>query len=461
MKREEQRIFAGSLNLLTPSDKTPEGDAIDLRNWRVDQAGVLRGADGFTRLTQVGGGAIHTIFKLDDFSTTQAYVNGVESITWGVGDNGETGAFLIGAGTSLYFYLPIRGAGGVASATLATGLSGNKLSIVVWNGFIWVLDSLKQIKIDPWALSASGNSSAVTPWLPAIPASAINATANTTGNGLLTGSFNYYCTYVDYGTPTINGFLTAKESALSPAATVTAAGGAVSITALPYSASVDAIRLYRQEGGGAIEFVQQFGQGVDPTGAFCLNLLTATFPSNDSPWVDTIASPTATFVATSGGPAAPGLAPTAVGGFIIDAAAGLVGTYQYYRTFVNSAGLESNPGPVSADVTPTNGLVDLSWDAPPSGQDIVRQRIYRTGGTLGNAYQVIEFADATTTSYTDGIPDLTVTETGIAMPTTNDPPPSGAASDSMGMIGPYFNYLIAWKNGRLYWSQDGVPLFPG
>ena len=230
MKREEQRIFAGSLNLLTPSDKTPEGDAIDLRNWRVDQAGVLRGADGFTRLTQVGGGAIHTIFKLDDFSTTQAYVNGVESITWGVGDNGETGAFLIGAGTSLYFYLPIRGAGGVASATLATGLSGNKLSIVVWNGFIWVLDSLKQIKIDPWALSASGNSSAVTPWLPAIPESAINATANTTGNGLLTGSFNYYCTYVDYGTPTINGFLTAKESALSPAATVTAAGGAVSVS---------------------------------------------------------------------------------------------------------------------------------------------------------------------------------------------------------------------------------------
>ena len=462
MKREEQRIFAGGLNLLTPSDKTPENDAIDLRNWRVDQAGVLRGADTFWRLGRAPNHSpVHTIYKLDDFSTTQAYTNGMVPISFG-GYSGiqysVRGAFLVGAGTNLYYWAN----GAFQTTPLATGFSGKRISIIVWNGFIWVLDSLQQLKIDPAILTGIFPGTAVSPWLPAIPATAISATANTTGNGPLVGSFTYYCTYVTYGFPTLSsGFLTAHESPLSPAVTVTAMGGAVAVQAIPYSATVDAIRVYRQQGGGAIQFVQQFGQGVDPTGTYCLTQLTATYPSVDSPWVDTIASPVATFVSTSGGPAAPGLGTVVEGGFGVSSSSGLVGAYQWYLTYVNSAGLESNPSPVSASVTPSNGLADLTWAAPPSGQDIKRQRLYRTGGTLGNAYQVIEFADATTTSYTDGIPDLTVTQLGIQMPTTNDPPPSGVASDDMGMIGPYFNYLIYWKNGRMGWSQDGVPLFPG
>lgn len=463
MKREEQRVFPGGLNLLPPSDKTPEGDAIDFRNWRVDGEGVARGADTFWRLGRAPNGLpVHTAFKLDDFSTTQAYTNGIVNIEFG-GFTGLQyslrGAFLVGAGTALYYW-----SNGSFTTLVSSGLSGNRISIVVWNGFIWVLDSLQQIKIDPAILTGIFPGTIVTPWLPAVPSSAVTAVPNTSGDGPLVGNFTYYVTYVDFAAPITGGFLTPYESAGGPGVTVTAAGGAVAITSLPYSGSIGAIRLYRQSGSGPINFLKQFGQGLDPTGAFCLTALTATYPSNDSPWVDTIATPSSVVMPVSGvagAPATPGLAPTAVGGFDVSSSFGLVGTYDYYLTYVNSAGLETNPGPVSASVTPSNGLVDLSFPSVPSGQDIVRARLYRDGGTLGNAYQVIEFTDMSLPPYTDGAPDLQITELGIAMPTTNDPPPTGTAADDMGVVGPYFNYLIYWKNSRTGWSQNGIPLFPG
>ena len=469
MKREEQRVLAGSLNLLSPSDKTPENDAIDFRNWRVDQAGVLRGADTFWRLGRAPNGSpVHTVFKLDNFSTTQAYTNGIVSIDFGGYSGAYTvrGAFLVGAGSALYYWF-----NGSFYTLIASGLSGNRLSIVVWNGFIWLLDSLWQLKIDPAVLTGifpgtAGPfaSNAVSVWLPAVPAAPVNAVPNTSGGGPLSGGYTYYCTYVEFASPLSGGYLTPYESAGGPGVTVTAVTGACSVMGLPYSASVGAIRIYRKAGSGTSYFLKQFGIGLDPTGAFCLTSLTATYPSNDAPWVDTIATPSSVVMPTTGAigaPATPGAAPSMIGGFDVPASSGMVGTYQYYQTYVNSTGLETNPGPVSASVTPTNGLVDLTWAAPPSGQDIVRQRLYRDGGTLGNAYQVIEFANATTTSYTDGAPDLQITQIGIQMPTTNDPPPTGTAANSMGMIGPYFNYLIAWKDGKQYWSQNGVPLFPG
>jgi hypothetical protein len=482
VKLDSQRVLAGSLNLLTPSDKTPENDAIALQNFRVDQQGVLRVGDSLVSLTQVfsGAHAVHTEFKIDDFSTTQAYVNGEVDIAWGVGLSGAgiglTGAFLIGAGPTLFFYWPGAFGGAGVSFTVATGFSGNPLSIVVWNGLIWVLDSLLQIKIDPAVLSGifpgvvgPYTSNAASMWLPAVPSSPVIAVEDTVGDGPLSGTYTYYCTYVHYAFPVVGGFLTALESAGGAAtAPIVAAGGAISVLQLPFASTsggvpVDAIRVYRQLGAGAITFLKQFGTGPDPTGAVCLTYLTSTYPTVDTPWTDTLAASGVVMPVSGavGAPAAPTSALVAVPGFNVSSSVGLVGTYQYYRTYVNSAGLETNPGPVSADVTPSNGLVDLSWTAPPFYQDVRRQRLYRTGGTLGNAYQVIEFADATTTSYIDGAPDLQLTLNGILMPTTNDPPPTGTAANVMGVVGPYFNALLAWKDGRLFWSQNGIPLFPG
>ena len=499
--------MAGSLNLLSPTDKTPQNDAIELRNFRVDQEGVLRGSDSYWNLgTAPNGAPIHTIFKLDNFTTTQPYASGIIPVNFGGYSNSYfsiKGAFLVGAGTNLYYwYNGSFGPGGGLDTLLIQGLSGKRLSIVVWNGFIWVLDSLNQFKINPYTLANSSNPAlAVSLWLPPVPqqpggSSAPFITATDAGSGSggsLSGNYDYYCTYVTF----TNGF--AEEGAAGLAETVLAVGGAIAITGIPYVTSwanynpgtpalpIGAIRIYRAPAGTpfylggtnpnpAMLFLTQFGLGPTPVsdgmGGYiqCTVAYTPTCVSLTDPYVDTGVnsgqggpySPAAYAPSIQAGlPGPASSAISAIGGYDIPSSSGAVGTYQYYITWVNSAGLETNPSNASASVTPSDGKVNLSWPQPPTGQDIVRQRIYRTGGTLGNAYQVIEIADNTTNSYTDSASDLALTETGIIMPTTNDPPPTGLVGDNMGMVGPYFNYLIAWKNGKMYWSQDGVALFPG
>ena len=507
MKLDSQRILAGSLNILTPSDKTPENDAIVLQNIRVDQADVLRAADAVTQILNLGA-PLHSIFKFNDMFLTQAYGVGNTTVSWGSGAGAANidGAFLLGAGTNLTFYWP-GGAGGSGITTLlATNFSGNVLSIGLWNSFLWVLDNLQQVKINPALLYASGTGgpslalSAVTRWLPDVPynppgVTPFTATPNVSGGGSLSGSYVYYCTYCVLSS---GGFM--EEGPGSPGVTLTAAGGAISLTSIPFSAGVvdynsattsyplAAIRIYRAPAGTpfylgiatanpAVLFLKQFGIGDSPIpdpvhGGYiqCTEPLVSTYPASDDPWVDTgpitsqigpLPVTAYTLLTPSGFPIAPLSGLTGVGGYDVASSSGAVGTYTYYRTYVNSAGLETNPSAPSNSVTPSNGKIDLVWPTPPTNQDIVRQRLYRLGGTQAAAYQVIEFADATTTSYTDGAPDVVLTENDIVMPTTNNPPPSGVVSDSMGFVGPYFNYLLAWKNGRMFWSQNGVALFPG
>ena len=503
MKLEPQRILAGSLNILTPSDKTAENDAIVLQNIRVDQADVLRAADSVTQILNLGA-PLHSIFKFNDMFLTQAYGVGNTTVSFGVGASGSPGegldgAFLLGSGTNLTFYWP-GGAGGTGVTTLlSSGFSGNVLSIGLWNSFLWVLDNLQQIKINPARLQTSGAAS-VTRWLPDVPfnppgVTPFTATPNVTGGGALSGSYVYYCTYCVLST---GGSM--EEGPGSPGVTITAAGGAIALTSIPFSAGVvdyndattsyplAAIRVYRAPAGTpfylgistanpAVLFLKQFGLGDTPVpdlvhGGWIQSSepLVSTYPAADDPWVDTgpITSQIGPLPVTayslltpSGFPIAPLSGLTGVGGYDVASSSGAVGTYTYYRTYVNSAGLETNPSAPTNSVTPSNGKIDLVWPTPPTDQDIVRQRLYRLGGTQANAYQVIEFPDATTTSYTDGAPDVVLTQNDIVMPTTNNPPPNGVVSDSMGFAGPYFNYLLGWKNGRLYWSQNGVALFPG
>jgi hypothetical protein len=467
MKIEQERVFAGSLNLLPPSDKISSSDAIDFRNWRVDQAGVLRGGDTLSVVCNVGY-PVHTIVKLTDYSVTQPGISGLQQVTFGA-----LGAWLLGAGTQLFFYWPNGGllAGPTA---LASGFSGNPLSITLWNGFIWVFDSLQQIKLNPLLLlTAAGEGTwpgwAVTSWLPAVPATAITAAADTSGYGALTGTYTYYCTYFTYDGlifPDIYPYPNV-ESAPGPGATVTAVAGAVSIVGLPQpiygtpvagqpDGIVNEIRLYRSGGSLAHAYLVHKFDAAYP------------LPLPGSPWIDTQSDAAITAVGVimpttsmSGANNPPTAAPAVTAGYDLTDATAMIGTYYYYATFVNSAGLETNPGPASQPVTPTDGTVLLTAIPISPDPDTVKRRLYRTGGQLGAAYQVTEIEDNTTTTYQDTQTDLALTELGIIMPTTNDPPPTGLATDNMGLTGVYFNTLLAWKNGKLYWSQEGVPLFPG
>lgn len=326
MKREEQRVLAGSLNVLTPTDKTPENDAIELINFRVDQAGVLRVGDSYDTsfLTEPGflPGPIHTLVPLSDLGSSTIGA-GLTFLDVQFPPN----TFLAGVGTNLYLCWPRN------AQLLAQDFDGQPLSIVPWNGFLWVMNQAKQLVLYPAALS-------------------------------------YAVAGQPYGAPETGAWL--------PPAPPTSA-----LTAAP-------------EGDA----------------------------SADQP----------------------------------------NGTYQYYVTFVSLTGLETNPGPASdpATITPQLGGGLALNDIPISSDPQVwARRIYRIGGTLGQAYQIAQLGDNTSTGfYLDEMSDLDATELGIVMPTTNDPPPA-----ALGLAGPYFNYLLAWNDpyhgNRLFWSQNGVALFPG
>ncbi len=464
MKREEQRVLAGSLNVLAPSDKTPENDAIDLLNFRVDQAGVLRGADTFVEQATFPGwpllSHLHTLVPLSTFGNV-AYGSGVNyaDLTF------AAGSFLVGAGTTLYLYSPAFGID-----ILATGFSGNPLSIVPWNGFFWVMDSLQRIALYPPALVSNG-AGAVQSWLPAAPATACTAADLLSYTGGLVDNGYGYQYFVTFSNDYVdaNGVTHREESTSSPvSAEVRPVNGFLTLGNLPIpgrSANGFGLvrNIYRQ--GGALTGPYSLPQPASDGTALLDSTSDASLMASGTLWNAPAAGGT-------NAPSAPTVAPTLTGGLVAPAASSFNGnSYVYYVTFVASTGLETNPGPASASVTPSEGQIRVTALPTTTDPSVIAWRLYRSGGTLGQAFQVAQInmnaaagspALQAAITYTDGASDLALTELDIAMPGSdpvigaNDPPPAAA-----GMEGPYFNYLLAFDGNRLSWSQNGVPLFPG
>jgi hypothetical protein len=138
---------------------------------------------------------------------------------------------------------------------------------------------------------------------------------------------------------------------------------------------------------------------------------------------------------------------------------GIYTLYVTYQTADDS--LESNPSPVSNAVTAANQAVSLT-SIPVSADGRVGVRnVYAIGGTLASAYLIGSIADNSTTSATFSWADLDVTNAGITMPTTNDPPPAAS-----GVAGPHFSRLFAWSTAanpnRLFYTEPDLPQYwPG
>jgi hypothetical protein len=144
--------------------------------------------------------------------------------------------------------------------------------------------------------------------------------------------------------------------------------------------------------------------------------------------------------------------------------AGLQGTYQWYWTFYYADGSESNPSPVSLSQM-VAGDIYLLFPTFTTNALIVGRNIYRTGGTLGQAYQVGSINDLVTFLFLDSMSDLTATLLGIPMPINHDPPPAAA-----GCVGPYLGYFLLWnatqlgapRVNRMWYSLPNQPqYFPG
>lgn len=84
--------------------------------------------------------------------------------------------------------------------------------------------------------------------------------------------------------------------------------------------------------------------------------------------------------------------------------------YTYYVTYLNADGTESNPSPVSVDLTGVNNnSVDLSAIPVSADAQVTGRNIYREGGTSSEPRLVAPspvIADNTTTTYNDNIPDV-------------------------------------------------------
>jgi hypothetical protein len=128
------------------------------------------------------------------------------------------------------------------------------------------------------------------------------------------------------------------------------------------------------------------------------------------------------------------------------------GTYNFYATFESTdLSYETNPGPESGAVTVTANDINFSGIPISSDPRVGFVNIYAEGGTLGGSYLCLTVPNGTTTG-TWATNDLTITDIGVEMPTTNGLPPAG-----QGLVGPYLDALYTWVGNRLFYTPPGQP----
>lgn len=303
-----------------------------------------------------------------------------------------------------------------SGASIASGFDGNRIAFSPMNNFMWVMNRGKQGRHSPaagfeaWTLSPP-------------PASATVATGASPGPS---ASATY--TYSLQGDPLYSHFLTI-------------AGVTYSFAENGYSAA-------------QIPLVIASLASADPN-------CTVTFPGTGSAVVITpIVVNTLVPISGSDGNAVANLANGSVTSLPL-------GTYQFYLTFTSKdETLESNPGPVSLPVVSASQAIVVTIPAAdaPTDARVGFVNIYVVGGTLGNAYlagRVPSTVASPATTFTHTLPDITITNNGVVMPTNHDPAPAAA-----GMIGPHFSRLFAWSTAaavnRLFYTDPDLPQYwPG
>lgn len=154
-------------------------------------------------------------------------------------------------------------------------------------------------------------------------------------------------------------------------------------------------------------------------------------------------------VVSTGGIAAPTVAPTIVQGSAGDLAAG---AYFCVFTYYNSAsGAESDPSPASASLT-ISANFEIDWSAisvSATGQ-VNSRRLYRTlVGQQGEYFRVATLTDNVTTTYSDNI---LLVDMGRAVSFNNGMPPSGVRACEI------FQERLWLTDGTKAWySELGLP----
>jgi hypothetical protein len=464
-KRESHHILAGSLSYLPPGDLVSEGDALQLTNFRPDQLGALRSRLGHTSLYTGLTGSIRSLIK-------------------------ALGHRYAGS-TSLY----TDGAGAV------TGFSGEPMGLVDWKKWLWVMDQSKQGKHDgtnfrQWHITAPVAAPVVAP--ASEVAKTVTAFENSEtwtvdpsgsdsfdGTEKQQGSYSLKVEAPDESTFTLTRTVSLDLSAYTGPVTASDDDkqriwifcnkfkrlNAVTIEvdvnggtfATDYYTATISHKKLKAAGKGWFRFEVRKRQPVDPdtgqpiTDKRDLPFFTRVGATNAKDWstvaavrikLDVRAACTVRFDHW-------------------EVFGSLNGTIegediQYYTTYVNDQGHESNSSPASAKKAFNRTGASLTSLTASADAQVTGKHIYRTGGTLGAVYRVTStpVANATTT-YTDTSTDDDLRRLGIQMETDNDAPPAAQV-----LIGPYFGRLIAAQTAgnknRFFWTKQNKPYsFPG
>lgn len=462
-KRESHHILAGSLSYLPPGDLVSEGDALALTNFRPDQLGALRSRLGHTSL-YTGLGDVRSLIK-------------------------ALGARYAGS-TVLY----------KNGASHATGFSGEPMGLVDWKKWLWVIDQSKQGKSDGtnfrnWSITAptdpptvavatevadtivtfdSGESWTVDP----SGSDSFNSTDEQEGTDCLEivapdeSNFTLSST-VSLDLTTIDGvdasdddkqriWIFCNKFKRLNAVTIELDVNGGDFKDDYYTATISHKKL-KAAGKGWFRFEVRKRQPVDPdtkqpiTDKRDLPFFSRVGATEGKDWstvaavrikIDVRAACTIRFDLWE------------VFGSINGTIEGE--DIQYYYTYVNDQGHESNPSPASPKKAFNRTGAALSDLAASADPQVTGKHIYRTGGTLGAVYRVTStpVANATTT-YTDTSSDDDLVRLGIQMETDNDAPPAAA-----GLVGPYYGRLIAYQTSanknRFFWTKQNKPYaFPG
>lgn len=131
--KKQLKLLVGGISLLPPADLIDDLDSRDLSNMKTDQAGMLRSRAGSSNI-HTGLGNAHSQLK----SGSNLYVGGA---------------------TALYR----------AGVSIATVYDGNPMGLVAWRGFVFAMN-----RNDPVGFTSAvkDSGSAVSRWIPALPAAA-------------------------------------------------------------------------------------------------------------------------------------------------------------------------------------------------------------------------------------------------------------------------------------------------
>lgn len=459
--RKSMQILGGGFNCLPPVDKVPIVDYLLAQNFRSDALGKLISRAGYPSSFMIPGAGIAHSAGSAGGPTSPLYVG--------------TNSSLINPASSVYYDQD--------PTPIATGFDGNRIAFASQNGYMYIMNRGRQGRHSVAAGFEEWNIAAGPPASPtAAPASSPPVVASVTYTYAFEATFTndsiaagaQTVTPQDASAITVGMRLGISQADYSnyEIVTVTAVTATTfdAVFALDHAGPTILIAYYDYVhsltiAGTTYSFVQngyhqtQIPQIIVSLAAADPNCSVTAAGGQDVVITPIISGATVAVSGSGGNP------DTTLGaGSLNDLPDG---TYQYYVTFeTTDHTIESNPSPVPSTappVTVSSQAIDVTIPAAdaPTDTRIGWINIYRTGGTLGDAYWVGRVdltATSLPTTFRDSWSDLTATNNGRIMPTTHDAPQACA-----GMIGPHFARLYAWSSlahpNRVYYTPANEPQY--